>query len=332
MNKCVSLLLFFVLGIHASADELDTLIYKLRGITPPPEAPSSAPEVVSASAPAPASTPASKVLSASAPAPASAKVIPDESDTPAGALVGEAISQSGAASEKTGVEYYGKERTGILGNRLWFADIGAAISNSDDDNPDLDTGLTFSTGFNFPVAKHIDFGLGASYTRQTGTVLVRDVVYYTVYDRYYYRSYYGYYYSYYAPRRVSRTIFYEEDYEATTFSGNATVSLSLNPDKPVNPFIMGGLSYVNKEIDCGRYSDSLSEGGYAFGGGIEFMLGQKVSLIPSVLYSEAGDAKETSVGALLSYWFAFRHAFRIGGAYGTKSENIAATIGWMYGF
>ena len=82
MNKCVLLFLVFALGITASADELDTLIYKLRGITPPPEAPAPAPAVVpapepqtEATAPAPepqteATPPAPPVAPEPTPAPA----------------------------------------------------------------------------------------------------------------------------------------------------------------------------------------------------------------------------------------------------------------------
>lgn len=53
MNKCVLLFLVFALGIRAPADELDTLIYKLRGIAPPPEAPAPATAVLPAPAPPP---------------------------------------------------------------------------------------------------------------------------------------------------------------------------------------------------------------------------------------------------------------------------------------
>ena len=53
MNKCVLLFLVFALGVRAPADELDTLIYKLRGIAPPPEAPAPATAVLPAPAPPP---------------------------------------------------------------------------------------------------------------------------------------------------------------------------------------------------------------------------------------------------------------------------------------
>ena len=86
MNKCVLLFLVFALGIRASADELDTLIYKLRGITPPPDTPAPAIVPAPAVAPAPAPMPEPQAVPTPAPPPDAAPA-PEPSITPATAPV-----------------------------------------------------------------------------------------------------------------------------------------------------------------------------------------------------------------------------------------------------
>lgn len=256
---------------------------------------------------------------------------PPESETvadiPLSQLVDEAVAAAEAASEAAGVEYYGKQRTGILGNRFWFLDVGVIFDNSDDDSIEMDTGSAFVTGFNFPLAKHIDLSLSIAYSKRSGTVRYYEQASYTVYD-----LYYDWYYYYYRPRTVYRTVLVEEKFDVATFTGSAALTLFIAPGNAVNPFITGGGFYVNQDIDSGGYSDSQSDEGFLFGGGIEFMLGQQISLIPSVIYSKLDEEDETAINVLLAYWYAFRHALRLSGSYGTESEDIAASVGWMYSF
>lgn len=138
-------------------------------------------------------------------------------------LVGQAVAGAEEASEQAGVEYYGKEQTGVLGNRLWFADIGIVIPD-DSDGTELDNAPIFSTGFNFPVISHLDISFGVSYSHQEGTILLIEYEPYTGYD-----IYSDYYFTYYVPRTRYRTVLVERDIEINTFSGNATLTLSLLP-------------------------------------------------------------------------------------------------------
>jgi hypothetical protein len=243
-----------------------------------------------------------------------------------GQLVNQAVAEAESASEKAGVKYYGKERTGVLGNRLWFLDAGVGIPGDyEDEGLDLDPAPSISSGFNFPLVPHIDLGFGVAYSRQSGTALVYQQVPYTVYD-----LYYSYYYYYYVPRTVYQTIVVEEDIEIDTFTANGTLSLCLLPDAVFNPFVIGGAFYIDQQVDIAGSSSSANDNGYLYGGGVELKLGKKASLIPSVVHTEVDEAEETSVGAMLAYWYAFKHAVRFNVAYATEAESTLLSIGWMY--
>ena len=247
-------------------------------------------------------------------------------------LVANAVAEAEQASEKAGVEYYGKDKTGILGNRLWYFDIGAVLDDTSEENVEVDPGFGISSGINFPLFKHLDLGGSLTYQRQTATVTYQTSVADVEYVRQTYRNYY-YSYSYYRPRVVYRAVEVEEDLTLTNFAASGTLAFSLLPDKPINPFLMLGITYGNAKLenDSGG-SISANGNGEAFGGGVEFKLDKKTSFIPAVFKTQADDLEETTYSALVSHWYAFRHAFRFGVAYGKEMENYSFSGGWMYSY
>jgi hypothetical protein len=221
--------------------------------------------------------------------------------------------------------YGGRRGTGIRGNRLWFVDAGAILNASDDDGLDLDPGPAFATGYNFPLGERVDLGLGVSYSQQSGRIRYYKQIPYTVYDPYYDGSIY-----YYLPRTAYESVLVDEDYEATRFSGDASLSLSLYPGKPVNPYLTTGGLYLSQDIEIGDSSDRTGDWGLLAGAGVEFMLGQKASLIPSAIYSTVDDVDETSFNLFFSHWYADNQAWRLGAGYGTEAKSILARVGWMW--
>ncbi|MFT7516028.1 MAG: opacity protein-like surface antigen, partial [Candidatus Omnitrophota bacterium] len=224
---------------------------------------------------------------------------------------------------------FGKGNAAVLGNRSWYINAGALVSQADVEGLETDTGFTLSTGWNIPVSQHVDFNVGFGYSQQSGTVEFIEEVPYTVYDRRYYYTYF-YRYTYLVPRTAYRSVLVEEEFDVSTFAGLGALALHAAPGQPVNPFLVGGVYYVNQEVEVGYISASESDTGFSVGGGVEFIMGDQVSFIPSVVHSKAGDAEETSINALLTYWYAMPSAVRFSGAYGTESENILISLGYMY--
>lgn len=256
-------------------------------------------------------------------------------------LVEESVAGAEAAFEAAGVEYYGKERTGVLGNRLWYFDVGYLNANDDSFYLELDPGFSFSTGMNFPLAKHVDFNVGMGYSQQEGTLRYYDYMPYTQYGTSYgVSSYYNYYtgiyqpyiYSYTTAQTYYRQILIEENFDITSLSALACFYLSLLPDRAINPFLAGGALYMNQNLESDSFSAKVSELGFLAGGGFECKLGRKFSAVPSVVYSKVDEVEETSVSMMLGYWYAFRHAVRLSGSYGTESKDISVRLGIMYSY
>jgi hypothetical protein len=268
-------------------------------------------------------------------------------------LIEDAVSNTRDEMEKLeGVgSMLGFGRAGILGNRLWYIDAGPLIHPSDGDGVDTDTGIVLSTGWNIPVKKHLDFSLGVGYYSLSGTFEYIERVPYTVYDRQYHTVYdrqYRYYYTWYAtylytyqtartystlvPRTAYRDVLRVEEFDISSLSAGASFVAHAAPGQAVNPFVSGGAYYARVNADVGGYTASASDMGFSVGAGLECQLSERVTFIPTVFHSEAGDAEETSIGALLAYWYAFPSAFRIYGGYGTESENVSLSLGWMYAF
>jgi opacity protein-like surface antigen len=268
-------------------------------------------------------------------------------------LIEDAVSNTRADMEKLeGVgSMFGFGRAGILGNRLWYIDAGPLIPPSDGDGVDTDTGIVLSTGWNIPVRKHLDFNLGFGYYSLSGTLAYIDLVPYTVYDRKYHTVYdqqYRYYYTWYAtyrytyqtartystlvPRTAYRDVLVVEEFGINSLSAVASFVAHAAPGQAVNPFVSAGAYYVRLGADIGGYTASASDTGFSVGAGVECQLSERVTFIPTVFHSKAGESEETSIGAMFAYWYAFPSAFRISGGYATESENVSLSLGWMYSF
>ncbi len=243
-------------------------------------------------------------------------------------LVQQAVDSAEAASEAAGVEYYGKERTGMLGNKLWYADIGALVP----DDSDFDVGFAISSGFNIPISKHFDFNLGLGYSHQEGTYGALEKNYYTYTDYYYTYSWWGW------PTLRSRQVTDYEyrwvtyDIEIDTLSFLADLYFSFRPDKRFNPFVHGGGFYLDQDISIASYGASVSSAGLIFGAGAEMKTSDKTTCVLSVSRVEADDAEDTSISGLFAYWYAHNHAMRFSASYSTEYESYTASLGWMYGY
>ncbi len=251
----------------------------------------------------------------------------ESNDTSLGDLVQDAVDSAEEASEAAGVEYYGKDRTGMLGNRLWYADIGGLIPSDSDFEP----AIALSSGFNFPVSKHFDISFGIGYSKQKGTYSSYETQYYT--DIEYYWSYdwwYGYRLNS-RPVRRSYNTWVTYDVEIDTLSLLSQCILSIAPESTFNPFLHAGAFYLDQEVSVSGYGVNVSDGGIIYGGGAEMRTSDKTSLILNASRIEVDDAEDTSIGALFAYWYAHNHAMRFSAAYSTETENYTASLGWMYG-
>jgi hypothetical protein len=204
-------------------------------------------------------------------------------------LVDEAVEDAEEATEKAGLKYYGKPRTGILGNRLWYADFAILFA----DNSNIDPGIGLSTGFNFPVVPHLDLGVALRYGHQEGTLFTRNV-------------------------------------EVDQYNIGASATASLLPEQKINPFLIAGVFYLSADVSVDGFSNTVDSEGFGIGGGIEFMVGNKASIIPAYVHSEADDIDSDVLSLLFNYWYAFKHAVRIGGGYDPDSEDYSLSIGYMY--
>jgi len=183
--------------------------------------------------------------------------------------------------------------TGLLGHPVITVDMGAAhaggIREEDENMRDAgQAGLTL----NLPLADHVDLGTSVWFLR-----LDEDE---------------------------------EEDNESlelNRLTGEAMIHLSLRPGTRFNPYISGGYFLTRTTQTEQGLSQTDSDGGFSYGGGLELQVNRQTGLLLSALQVEQEDGSALMARATLQFWFVPTIAARIGATHLEEPETNSVFIG-----
>ncbi|MCH8512651.1 MAG: hypothetical protein LAT83_13520 [Kiritimatiellae bacterium] len=188
----------------------------------------------------------------------------------------------------------GVPETGLLGHPMLMFDIGGARSVTLRENRPDEAGLHFGlvgAGLNIPLASHFDLGLDLRYlVYMAGSEEVSDLT-------------------------------------IDHFSGEALLHFSLASGAWINPFLSAGYHGRRTTWKLYGHEEKASDGGPAYGGGLELRVARHTGIIISGLQKKLEEDSVFQAQGIIQVWFMPNAAGRFGYSHESDPEINTVFVG-----